>query len=264
LRRAGPAGIHRAPGRRRLRGLAVAAAAATLVLLSGCIYLRLLELKRQFASFDRHFEADTREGLRITCRKPVLLDEDLAFFRLAPESRQRAGAAERWHFRWVKHPPVPGEDPARHEVTADFVFVDHRLTRVLLPERFFVFVPKPLFLSILRAFGHAQVDRDKRTATARVEENSGPSGGPAPLTPTDLTAMLGAPMEKSDTPEGVLWHYHYRAASPGQRSGRIDVAFTLDRALAQVRRIRGRVFDATLDVSFAPVAAPPAPHDSAR
>jgi hypothetical protein len=242
----------------------VAVAAAGLILLGGCIYLRLLELKRQLADFDRYFEADARDGVKLTCRKPALLDEDMAFFRLVPESRQRSGTAERWHFRWIKNPPVPGEDPARYEVAADFVFLDHQLTRVILPERLFTFIPKPLFLSILRAFGHAQVDREKRSATAHVQENAGPSGGPAPLTRTDLAAMLGAPMEKSNTPEGVLWHYHYRAASPDQRSGRIDVAFTLDRANSQVRRIRGLVFNSTLDVSFAPAAAAPAAHDPAR
>ena len=55
--------------------------------LSGCLYLRLLELRNQLAEFDRYFETDLREGVKLTCRKPVLLDEDMAFFKLVPEAR---------------------------------------------------------------------------------------------------------------------------------------------------------------------------------
>jgi len=124
---------------------ALLAGALVCLLLGGCIYLRLLELRNQLASFDRYFEADLRDGVKITCRKPVLLDEDMAFFKLVPEARERVGAAERWHFRWVKAYAVADENPRNYEVAVDFIFVDHRLTRVILPERLFAFIPKQFF-----------------------------------------------------------------------------------------------------------------------
>jgi hypothetical protein len=66
----------------------------------------------------------------------------------------------------------------------------------------------------------------------------------------DLAAQLGPPAETKNTPAGVLWHYRYAAASPDQRSGRIDVIFTLDPVTGKVRRIQGRIFDAALDLEF--------------
>jgi hypothetical protein len=80
--------------------------------------------------------------------------------------------------------------------------------------------------------------------------------------------MLGAPMETQPTAAGILLRYYYQAASPDQRSGKIDITFTLNPATSKLRRIQGRVFDVVLDVEF-PDSAPalpagkqPAAHDS--
>lgn len=254
--------------RLRRRATALLAGGLLCVLLGGCIYLRLLELRNQLASFDRFFETDLRAGVRITCKKPVLLDADMAFFQLVPESRDRVGVAERWHFRWVKAYRLPDEDPRNYEVAVDFIFVGHKLTRVILPERLFAFVPKRFFLSIVRAFGHARVDQEKRTATTSVHEDFGPDKLPPQLTRADLAAVLGGPMEAKETGAGLLCRYRYQAASADQHSGSIDVTFTLNPATQKMRRIQGRVFDLTLDIAFpdsttpAPAAINPAAHDA--
>ncbi len=258
------------PARRRHAGrlLAGLAAAGACLLLGGCIYLRLLELKRQLADFDRYFDVNLRQGVTIVCRKPVLLDEDLAFFKLVPESRQRAGNVERLHFRWIKAYQAPGEDPRNYEVAVDFLFVDHKLARVLLPERLFVFVPKHFFLTIVKAFGHAQIDRTRRTASASVHEDFAPGVIPPPPSDTELTAMLGAPESKTETAEGPVWNYRYQAASADQRSGRIEIAFTLNPATRKARRIQGRIFEFTLDINLpdtiTPASPPPPAHDPVR
>ncbi len=259
MRGSGKAARERTGTARRVwRGVAVAGAAVGCLLLGGCIYLRLLELKNQLASFDRYFDVDLRDGVKITCRKPVLLDEDMAFFQLAPESRERVGVAERWHFRWIKAYAAPGENPANYEVTADFIYVDHKLTRILLPERLFVFVPKHFLLEMLKAFGHANVDKVHRTANATVHVDLTPEQAPPLLAPADLRAMVGAPMEVRATPGGEVWRYRYRGASPDQRSGHIDVAFTFDAATKTVRHIEGVVFNSRFVFDFAGPAAQPA------
>jgi hypothetical protein len=240
------------------------AVAGVCLILGGCIYLRLLALKNQLADFDRYFGVDLRQGVAIICRQPVLLDEDMAFFKLVPETRRRLANVERWHFRWVKAYQAPGEEPQNYEVSVDFMFVDHKLARVLLPERLFVFVPKHFFLTIVRAFGHAQVDQARRTASANVHEVFAPGMIPPPPSDTELAAMLGAPESKTETAAGIVWNYRYQAASADQRSGRIDVTFTLNPATHKARRIQGKIFDLTLDINLAEAPPPPATHDTAR
>lgn len=254
--------------RRAARRLAWLPVAGACLLLGGCIYLRLLELRSQLADFGRYFDVDLRQGVTIVCRKPVLLDEDMAFFHLAPESRHRLGNVERWQFRWVKAYQAPGEDPRNYEVSLDFMFVDHKLVRVLLPERMFMFVPKHFLLTIVKAFGHSQIDRTRRTASANVHEDFAPGVIPPPPSDADLTAMLGAPEAKKETAAGSVWNYRYQAASPDQRSGRIEVSFTVNPATHKARRIQARILDLTMDVNLPDVVTPPGPppatHDAVR
>ncbi|OHE89227.1 MAG: hypothetical protein A3G75_00225, partial [Verrucomicrobia bacterium RIFCSPLOWO2_12_FULL_64_8] len=211
----------------RVRRPALAAAAAVAVLaVSGCVYLRLLELKNQLADFDRFFEVDRRDGLKFSFLHPVLLDKDLAFFNLVPERREKTGVAEKWHFRWIKDYTGGGEKPEDFEVTADVIFVEHKLARVHLPERLFAFTPKDEFLSMVKSFGRAQIDEKKRTAIAKVEHRGGPAH--PPLAQNELGAMLGAPMEKRETAAGPQWEYRYRGATTHQHSGHINFIFTFD------------------------------------
>jgi len=240
----------------RLRRFAAVGLAGLSLLLGGCVYLRLLALKGQLAKFDRYFETDLRDGLRLTCHEPVLLDTDMAFFGLAPEKRERTGAVERWHFRWIKDYAAPAENSPDYEVHADFYFAEHKLQRVVLPERLFAFLPKPNFLSILRAFGQAKVDRENRAASATV---GGPAAGTAPtMTGAALAAMLGAAQETRSEGASTKAHYRYRPATTDQHAGRIDVVFTVGAASGNVQRIDGLLFNAQLHVELSD-PAPPAP-----
>ncbi len=243
------------PRQASVRLLAALVLGASCLLLGGCVYLRLLELKNQLADFDRFFAADLSEGLRLTFKKPVLLDEDMAFLKLAPESRQRLGTAERWHFRWIKA-PVPADAGSRiYEETADFIFVDHKLAKLILPESFFIFFPKQTALAGLRAIGHATVDRAKRSVTSRVTEEIEPT--PAPRA-ADLTAALGAPGEIKEREGRPQWHYRMDPATTDQHSLPIDMKFTLDPADQRVRRVEGVLLIGTFTFDFPDESPTPA------
>jgi len=77
------------------------------LLLSGCVYLRLLELKLQLGKFDEYFALQTNDGLAIICHTPVLRTDDVRWIGLKPESTKKLGRAEHWQVRWVKQLP-PG------------------------------------------------------------------------------------------------------------------------------------------------------------
>jgi hypothetical protein len=229
-----------------------ALALATLLLLSGCVYLRLLELKNQLADFDRFFAVDLHDGVKLTLKKPVLLDEDMAFFKLVPESRERIGTAERWRFRWIKANAGPEEIPENYEVTGDFIFSQHKLSKVILPERLFAFIPKANFIGMLKSVGHAQIDREKRTATSSYNGDI----PIAPMTQGQIGTMLGVPYETNETAEGIACRYRYQKATPDQRAGSIDITFLVNPADHRVLRLKGRIFDATIELDFSPTPTP--------
>jgi hypothetical protein len=219
--------------------------AALCLLLGGCVYLRLLELKHQLADFDRYFAVDETDGLAFTFKEPVLLVDDMEFLEMAPESTGQLGAAMRWHLRWIKDYAVSGEHPTDYEVQAGFTFVDGNLTRVHLPEHIFSFVQKSFVLQALRSLGHASVDKSKHSARTTLD-----SPNLAPLTRTDLLHFLGAPLDTRSEGSHLLLHYRYTNVCASPTPGKIDFTFTLDAATQNVVHLEGKLFHAEVEFDW--------------
>jgi hypothetical protein len=223
---------------------------ALCLLLGGCVYLRLLELKHQLADFDLYFDVNEADGLAFTFKEPVLLVDDMAFFDLAPESTGRRGTALLWHLHWIKDYAAPGEHAADYEVQADFTFVDDKLVGVHLPEHIFSFVQKSFVLSALHSLGHASIDRSKHSARTTLD-----TPGLAPLTRNDLLHFLGAPLDTRSEGSHLLLHYRYTDVCASQAPGKIDFTFTLDAATQSVVHLAGNLFHAEVQYDW-PVTEP--------
>lgn len=228
----------------RIRALAVLLVAALLV--SGCVYLRLLQLKLQLGDFDRNFAVQTEDGLTLSFKHPVLRDRDVeSFFNWSPATKERVGTAERWRFRWVKdRVEADGEAPPV-ELSIDVLFADGKLVRLHAPERFFAAtMPKALALAAVKSLGGAKVDKSARRAESTI-------GGDALqvaaadrfLTRDGVLEALGAPVADLGTPERPEWRYRFVPASAQQRfgeNGNVDVTFTFDPASGRVLLMKGR------------------------
>lgn len=242
----------------RLRRAALfAAAAATLLVLSGCVYLHLLQLKLQLAHFEKNFDVDTRDGLALTFNHPMLLDEDVeSFFKWVPDSRQQLGSVEKWHFAWVKDKAADAADDAPVELAFDLYFTDHKLVKIVAPERFFAAtMPKSLALAALRSLGHADVDKERRRASSTISSQAlQTTAADRFLTGAGLLDALGPPDTRQTKDGTVEWHYQFSPVSKRQKFGDssvVEVTFTLDAATRKVKLMKGRtmfgsiVFDTT-------------------
>lgn len=231
--------------------------AAGLLFLSGCVYLHLLELKLQLAHFERNFAADTHDGLALTFNHPMLLDEDVeSFFNWVPDSRQRIGRAEKWHFAWVKDRAPGDRDGESVELAFDLFFIDHKLVKIAAPERFFAAtMPKSLALAALRSLGHADVNQEQRSATSTISsQDLQTAAADRFLTGDGLLDALGQPDTRAAKDNTIEWHYQFSPISKHQKFGDssvVDVTFTLDAATRKVKLMKGRtmfgsiVFDTT-------------------
>jgi hypothetical protein len=243
---------------RRLRLLAAVALGGAALALSGCVYLRLLAMKRQLADFDRHFTLQQADGLRLLCRDPVLLTADFRWLGVTPETVKKLGHAELWRVRWVKELPVGVRDPAPLDLEIELMFADDKFTQVFLPERYFVFVPKAFFVGLLRGLGSANVDRAKREAevsftTAERERLA------QRVLATSLAMLLGKPSEQRVDGSHTVLRYRYNAMPVGAKTGLIDMEFTFDSATGQLQRLHGRSPVGNLSFNFEPPPAPTPP-----
>jgi hypothetical protein len=220
--------------RKRSHAAAAAVIAAVAVLLSGCVYLRLLELKHQIAAFDRNFAVSTESGVRIECRNPVLLTGDVKWIGLAPEHTKTVGVAQDWDVRWVKDLPPDVHETGAFDIVIQMRFVEDKLTRVAIPERYFAVMSKTLLIDLLRSLGGAKVDRDRRSIEAQLASSR-----------PDLPAigkLLGLPTDRKIEESRTILHYRYVPVATARlaRAAVFDMTLRFDTSTGQLLRWGGR------------------------
>ncbi len=218
--------------------LAVILTGAVLVL-SGCVYLRLLAFKRQLADFDRNFTLQTDDGLRLACHTPVVLAADFRWLGITPESLKSIGQSEQWHIRWKKELPPGATEKDAHDLEMELIFTDGKFARLSLPERYFALVPKPFFVGLLRGLGKAGVSQSKRLAEVSFTQAER-DAITARVVATSLAMLLGTPTEKTEETKHTTLRYRYTPIPPESKNGVIDMTFVFDTASGQLERLSGR------------------------
>ena len=237
----------RKPGRRaRLPHLAGLAALA--LLLSGCVYLRLLEVKRQLAQFDRNFGVQTDDGIKLICQKPVLTMEDIRWIGLPPETRRTLGRAEQWHVRWVKQLPPGATEKGSFHIALDLGFADGKLSSISIPEKYFGLLPKDFVLGVIKSLGGAKVDKSSKTAEAAVDAQKAALAQPSM---PDIGKLLGQATETRVEGEHTIDRYRYVPTSKEGRGGTFEMTLRFDTKTGNLLHWHGRTPMGSIAFSFA-------------
>lgn len=213
---------------RRLLAFGLAALA---LLLSGCVYLRLLELKFQLGKFDQNFALRSDDGLVIICHKPVMRPDDVRWFGVKPETIQRLGQAEHWQIRWVKQLAPGQSEKLEYDIVIELGFVDGKLNRIGIPERYFAVMPKAFLVGVLRSFGRGQVDQAGKTIETSVTAPDIASARPK-LAAVDK--LLGAPTEQRVEGKLTVLRYRYVPATKESKAGVFDMILSFDTTSGQL------------------------------
>jgi hypothetical protein len=236
----------RRAGLRRAFACGLAAAA---LLLGGCVYLRLLELKLQLGDFDRNFALETADGLALVCRDPVLRPDDVRWIGLKPETVRRDGRAERWRVRWVKEPP-PGAaaEPLAYDLEIDLGFAGDRLARVAIPEKYFALMPKEFVAGVIRSVGRGRVNQLGRKLETTVAESD--MAAARPRLPA-IGRLLGRPTEESTAGAETIARYRYTPVTPEPGAAVLEVRLHFDTASGDLLRWHGRTPVGQVSFDFA-------------
>jgi hypothetical protein len=241
------------PRRTSPRRLLALGLAALSLLLGGCVYLRLLELRLQLNRFEKNFALRTDDGLAILCHFPVIRSGDIRWFGVAPESVDRLGHAERWHVRLVKQLPPGVAEPTRYDLLLDFGFADDRMNRIAIPERYFAAMPKAFLVGVIRSFGRSEIDRSRQAVETSV---SAPDVASARPKLAALTSLLGAPTERRNADARTILRYRYAPASAEPHTGVFDMILHFDPRTGELQRWQAVTPRGKFGVAFAP--RPPA------
>lgn len=228
-------------------GLAALLVVALTPLLAGCVYLRLLELKRQLGKFDEFFALQTQDGLAIVCHEPVLRADDLRWIGLHPESVRKLGRAEHWRVRWVKQLPVGATESAEHDIALDLGLVEGRLNRVHIPERYFALMPKSFVIGVLRSVAGGNVDKARRQLDATV---AGAEVAAARPRLPSIDKLLGRPSEERIEGTNTVVRYRYVPSTPEPKAGVFDMTLHFDTKTGELLRWHGQTPVGNLRFSF--------------
>ena len=221
---------------RHLRRLAALAIAGCAIFFSGCVYLRLLELKKQIDHFDQFFGLQTSDGLAIVCHTPVLRTGDVRWIGLHPESMKTLGVAEQWRVRWVKQLPPGVTEKIEYDIVLELGFAHDRLTRVRIPERYFAVMPKQFLVGVIRSLGRGKIDRSQKKIDAVV--SAAEVAAARPDLPS-IDNLLGRPTEEREEGQNTIVRYRYVPATKDSRAGVFDMHLTFETKSGELLKWQG-------------------------
>jgi hypothetical protein len=236
VHRAGNGGGEEVSGSRRSRrGLALGLAALTL-LLSGCVYLRLLEIKQQLGKFDEFFTLQTHDGLALVCQTPVLRTSDIRWIGLGPEKIKTLGHAQQWQVRWIKQLPQGVTEKTEFDIVLEMTFADDKLSRIAIPERYFAVMPKAFLVGVIKSLGRGKIDKMGKKIEAQI--SAAEIAAARPNLPA-IDKLLGVPSEERVEGTSTVVRYRYTPVTKESRAGVFDMHLTFDTNSGELLKWQG-------------------------
>lgn len=185
---------------------------------SGCVYLRLFEVKKQLAQFDKYFTLDKTNGLKIRFHKPVLYEQDMQWMGFQPTIQKEDPNGKTWHLVFEKMHPENRVEEGNYDIIFLLKYKNRKLKEVCISERYFAVIPKEFFIMIIKSMGGAKIDRKKKSASAK----STFSGDTELIIPKqdDILKLLGYPYvhEKNEKLNTIEYRYQIKGKTSGKMS----------------------------------------------
>jgi hypothetical protein len=218
------------------RQIAALLLVACTLLFSGCVYLRLLELKKQIDRFDQFFGLQTSDGVAIICHDPVLKTGDVRWIGLKPETVKTLGAAEQWQVRWIKQLPPGVKEKIEYDIMLELWFANDRLTRVKIPERYFSVMPKQFLIGVIRSLGRGKIDKSEKKIDATI--SAAEVAAARPDLPS-IDKLLGRPTEEHEEGPNTIVRYTYIPSTKESKAGVFDMKLTFETKSGELLKWQG-------------------------
>lgn len=240
--------------RRHIRQFRPLAIVLILLCLSGCVWLRMLQVKNQLARFDDFFLVDVDEGFHLHFQQPVLFGKDLIYLAKMEPSRETALAdGAHWSFIFIKEPVEGYDAPIARDFTFDVYINDEdRLQTFSFAPEFLEITPADFLENSIRALATANINRRLRHLHADTE-----SLAQVKLTPPTrehILHILGTPHEADEEDETWQLTYLYKLLpSSGdleQSEAKATMEMTFDKTNDRLTRLRGRFAGLRVSVNY--------------
>lgn len=235
-----PIGVHAARGIRAARWLWL----LTLGLaLTGCVWLRLLEVKGQLGDFDENFDIAITDRLALRFRHPVMYGDDFLYLtELDPTRIEPKPPGVRWTVDFHKLDPHGTLESPRKTLSFQMDFnAEQKLTGFAFSPLFLAMAPPEFLEASIRSLGKGSVDTGHRQL--RVAPHDLPTIHAHLPTRSVIHGIFGQPYARGKDAEGVRYVYRFLAdvhpRSPKAEAKRLAEVHLLfqgtDETLAQMQ-----------------------------
>lgn len=178
------------------------------LLLSGCVWWRLLRTKNHLADFRSNFsfsltdKDDASAGYSLHFKKPLLSGDDILYITFAPNERRTSATGEVWAYLFEKK-----SNRAVAPMHIYLHFMSDKLAKIVFPKTFATLLSPEQFAIIATALGKASVTKSKRIVDAEVPVASGGF-----LSRSHIKTILGRADQSGREELGkyLLYRYHLR------------------------------------------------------
>lgn len=218
------------------------------LLLSGCVYLRLLKVKNQLNDFDAHFTVGGRTTWTLFFKHPVMYDRDVSFLIGAPPltiSTGTAGALYDYEFQMVRA-STDVAPTALENLSLRLTMNGRMVESLVVPETFLLYFSRRIVEESFRQAKNADVIELKKTARANIRLSA---EADAELPSRDRTSLLLGPPLKTEK-DGDLDVWSYRYAIKGDKKGVPIVTLLYFRPEGELTRVVFHWDTSTVDATF--------------
>ena len=196
-----------------------------IVLSTGCVYLRLLKVKRQLNDFENNFELNDQNGLKFVFKNPVLLSDDIIWLmKHDPLSREQSENGEIWVYVLEKQYSDDNADEVNYDIPILFYMRDDKLVEMTFPERFLKNLSKPLLIKMLGSMGKSSISKSTRSAGT---EFKGSNSDEIPKK-RYIISVLGKPYrdETTDHTETLTYLYNLKKSDVAIEDDQFELKMT--------------------------------------
>lgn len=185
-----------------------------LLTLSGCVWLRLLEIKNQLADFDDNVRVEVADQHFILhLLNPVLYSDDFVYLSKLEPSRVEylPGGAYRWHLDFHFDPAQSKEQKSQIVSFIMTYNAEQRLASFDFSPLFVEMAPPAFLEASIRSLGAGTLDQDKRQL--KVDPEDLPKLNASLPKSANILSVLGAPAETSREAGLRVLIYRFKAAA---------------------------------------------------
>jgi hypothetical protein len=178
-------------------------------LLSGCVYYRLLKLKRQFEHFEDNFELEDKKGLTLVFKNPILFKKDIMWLLNNEPTKVLDENGNSWLYILTKKNVDGIKEEKNYDIDIMTDFEKDKLKEFTLPKRFLENLSKEMLAKMFKSMGKSKVNKSEKKAGTTMQGKK--EGLP---TIYDVLYTLGEPYEKQEEKETTKLKYIYTAKKP--------------------------------------------------